>query len=518
LLEEAGWELQTKEGGWLWQYPGSLHVTIPRLLHLFPDSVAPDLRAIVVRSWQREHQPRGWEVRCWTEAELRQLVNDETPSFLGTYLSYPTAEERWGAARFFILRAHGGVVVTGAALGLRPLDDLLPKITAFAALEPGRRRKAAALLSDTLVGSEKNHPIWHCLEQDLEQRVWNEYRACVGSRFLHERFRDASRFISREKWPRVLSAKTIAPCEIETPEGDGIAEDPWKRLAQLFPDCSTIPWEQVPPEIAAALGTKSGPSAPAIGRKAGASKKGVLLRTWRPEDISLVVMTAPRKAPYLFQTLESLFRSGSSVRQLGELVIAADEVELNWLRDLPHREAWRVVPLTEREAEQDKDFWMHRRAARTFVRCLRSASARTRGVMVCEDDLIFAPGFVERLLACLNQMEASRVHQGILAVYSLHHHPATTEKGAERTFRRYEDSAFYGCQCMLYPRRWVLPLVRYVEQHGVESPRAPFDLLVGEFCQERRNLYAIQPSLVQHAGDFSTGLGVDTALRRSRIG
>jgi hypothetical protein len=58
---------------------------------------------------------------------------------------------------------------------------------------------------------------------------------------------------------------------------------------------------------------------------------------------------------------------------------------------------------------------------------------------------------------------------------------------------------------MYYPRHVALEIRDYVQQHGVDDPTKPGDLLVKDLYGDR--MYACPRSLVNHVGVVSTGLG-----------
>ncbi len=115
---------------------------IPRIVHRIwlGDAPMPPEYEAYGRSWA-EHHP-GWEHRLWTDQDVPHPPGADNARNLS---------ERSDLLRYEILRAHGGVYVDTDVECLRPIDDLLTGVTAFAAYEvPGR-------LCGAVVGSVPGH-------------------------------------------------------------------------------------------------------------------------------------------------------------------------------------------------------------------------------------------------------------------------------------------------------------------------------------------------------------------------
>lgn len=86
-------------------------------------------------SWWRLHP--GWAYRLWTDEDLAELVRTRAPELWPLWQAYPDHIQRVDAARYVILREHGGVYADLDLECLRPLDELmgyrvvLPKTTPF---------------------------------------------------------------------------------------------------------------------------------------------------------------------------------------------------------------------------------------------------------------------------------------------------------------------------------------------------------------------------------------------------
>ncbi len=115
---------------------------IPRVLHRvwLGGADLPDEHRAYGESWRRHHPE--WDLKLWTDADA--------PSPPGVERARNVAE-RADLVRLEILRRHGGVYVDTDVECLRPIDELLEGVTAFAAYEiPGR-------LCNAVMGAVPHH-------------------------------------------------------------------------------------------------------------------------------------------------------------------------------------------------------------------------------------------------------------------------------------------------------------------------------------------------------------------------
>ena len=91
----------------------------------------------------------GWEVRLWGEADLAELEIGDAE-----FAAVRGPSELSNLMRYEILRRHGGVYADTDFEFVRPLDDLLAGVDAFAALEaPGR-------LGNAIIGAIAGHHLF----------------------------------------------------------------------------------------------------------------------------------------------------------------------------------------------------------------------------------------------------------------------------------------------------------------------------------------------------------------------
>lgn len=226
---------------------------------------------------------------------------------------------------------------------------------------------------------------------------------------------------------------------------------------------------------------------------------------WRAEDVALVFLTCPREPAYFATTLASALLGDALAGRLREIAVAVDAPDLECVASLSHHTQVRWVPRTAEETARVQGFHVHRRACHNYWRAL-GLGAEARGLIVCEDDVIFRDGWLGMLLECLNEMNGAEHREFILAAYSPYDHEARWLRRG-RCFSSYIANGFYGTQAVFYPRGEAETVRSLIWTHGVVVSEAPYDLLIQRRAVARQHLYATRCSLAQHIGAKSTGLG-----------
>ena len=174
---------------------------IPRALHRvwLGSAEMPEEVLRYGASWQ-EHHP-GWELRLWTDADLRDLDLDAVAN------RARSASELSNAVRYEVLRRHGGVYVDTDVECRRPIEPLLRGIDAFAVLElPGR-------VGTAVLGAVPGHTVF--------ERAAREARRTLG---LGEHSADAngpyflSLVLEQQPGVAILGADTFYPFRWNQPE------------------------------------------------------------------------------------------------------------------------------------------------------------------------------------------------------------------------------------------------------------------------------------------------------------
>lgn len=112
------WGLLPKEINWVGEAreaqarAGTVELPVPKLIHqTWKDQDVPEKWKGAQTSCIDAHKEGNYTYRLWTDDEGLELIRDEYPWFLPTYVSYPHAIQRVDAIRYFILHKYGGIYI-----------------------------------------------------------------------------------------------------------------------------------------------------------------------------------------------------------------------------------------------------------------------------------------------------------------------------------------------------------------------------------------------------------------------
>lgn len=228
---------------------------------------------------------------------------------------------------------------------------------------------------------------------------------------------------------------------------------------------------------------------------------------FKPDDLRLAISTVARTPEYVHTTLASLFASDPLVHRLAGIHLVVDGVDASYLDAYRHHSVIRLHPLAE--AEIASTSWCpHRRFCHNYYRCLSLDLVGAKGICICEDDIVFRDGFVSKLLRTIGEMEdANGIAKYILSCYvpyCLQDEPGSAKC---RCYASYNASAFYGTQCVYYPRTVLAEVATSIFHDGVQVYKQPGDFIVRDYAKSIEALYGTIVSLTQHIGRVSTGIG-----------
>lgn len=233
--------------------------------------------------------------------------------------------------------------------------------------------------------------------------------------------------------------------------------------------------------------------------------KGSRQHSWSLDQIALTVMTVKRSEDYLSKTLSSLVSADSSFHLLKKMNVAVDDVDGSWVDHSISPKTINIVPLTQEESDRANTYKLHRRACHNYYRALM-LSGDCRGLIVCEDDIIYRNGWLVKLCQALNEMETNGLTEFVISLYSASNHDAPWLRRGEY-YSSYVASNFFGTQCVFYTASELQEITSLIWKCGVEQHQEPYDLLVKRHCERKQNLYTTRVALAQHVGQQSTGLG-----------
>ncbi|HQU45287.1 MAG: hypothetical protein B7Z73_10135 [Planctomycetia bacterium 21-64-5] len=222
------------------------------------------------------------------------------------------------------------------------------------------------------------------------------------------------------------------------------------------------------------------------------------------ELITIAVMTVDRQPCYLHQTLASMFMAERRLHDLPVVRLVAGTNTLGYLDNYAHHERIAVHPLGDFEQQVISSWSLPRRHCHNYWRCLSLPVADGGGICICEDDVIFRDNFVSHLVKTVDQVQEAGIRDYGLALSTCYDFEAEGRCGTGRSYCAYDDP-FYGTQAMYYPAQTAAELREYLYECGVQRYTKPSDILVRDRYADR--IYACTPSLVDHIGVTSTGLG-----------
>lgn len=169
---------------------------IPKVIYTADLSESPDRQRLAAwkHAWQTLHPE--WDVATFTLDTRPPILNhDQWQQTLD--LSEPAASAaRLNLLRYEVLAREGGVFVDPDRLPLRPLDELVAGVGAFCSTIASHGASRPHMLSPSVLGATRNHPmLWHAI-RDLPHSVlvyrgvWDQ----SGPGFLTRVVRDHGHF------------------------------------------------------------------------------------------------------------------------------------------------------------------------------------------------------------------------------------------------------------------------------------------------------------------------------------
>jgi hypothetical protein len=209
----------------------------------------------------------------------------------------------------------------------------------------------------------------------------------------------------------------------------------------------------------------------------------------------VVIMTVAREGNYLPRTLDGLGPDAAATLMVGS-------TETGYLAPFRDDARLTVVSPSEEEYAPWRSRGVRHRASWNYWRCLEHGR-RARRLLVVEDDVVFAKGWEDYLGRVVDEVERHEWDY-VLSVYSPH--PLAGAEG--RTFVPVDERRFFGTQGVLFAGGASGSFADYLRDHGVDRLERSYDLNLGLYAAGSGTpLLATNPSLVQHVGAKTTGLG-----------
>ena len=223
-------------------------------------------------------------------------------------------------------------------------------------------------------------------------------------------------------------------------------------------------------------------------------------------SINLAISTVCRKENYLAATLESLLATSSSADSQRVCLVAGSPVTTHLEGHRSHPK-FTVVEIGPNTWAWIKNSSLRHRATWNYYRCLTQCPAGARGTLIFEDDVRFAHGWQVYLIRILAALEERYGADFVLSLYTSWGFVQEGYRNGQM-FTEYPHEDFFGTQGMYFTAKTRQGFAKYLKAHGVVANEEAYDLLLRDYLRQvGLPLFATAPSLVQHVGKRSTGLG-----------
>jgi mannosyltransferase OCH1-like enzyme len=206
---------------------------IPRVIHhVWVGSPLPDHLAGHVASWRRHHP--GWEHILWRDADLGWLRHkDEFARASSTVPPDAVGQLRADIARYEILERHGGLYVDCDTEALRPVDDALAGVDAWAAAEDTH------WIGNTYLAAMPGHPVMAALVDGLAASIRRQHghrpNRMTGPRYLTPIWRAHGCTVGPTARWFPYSYRHVKAGAIPTDWGDAYAVHHWQHTRDTIP-------------------------------------------------------------------------------------------------------------------------------------------------------------------------------------------------------------------------------------------------------------------------------------------
>jgi hypothetical protein len=195
-----------------------------------------------------------------------------------------------------------------------------------------------------------------------------------------------------------------------------------------------------------------------------------------------------RKHHYIHETLQSLFASDWQDTKPPVSLIMGSEDESHVLGYAAHP-AVRIVPW-----DMETDASLRRNCTLNKIRALRHGD--DGGMLICEDDILFAPNWFSALRAATAEMGDEEYIMSLST-----RRPARLVNG-KSLVKQYPTFVLNGAQALFYPTKALRNKVAdYLQKYFRRGSCG--DHLIGRYARAYAELYAMKEPLVENIGQVS---------------
>ncbi|MFZ5805944.1 MAG: hypothetical protein ACOY3I_01870 [Verrucomicrobiota bacterium] len=223
-----------------------------------------------------------------------------------------------------------------------------------------------------------------------------------------------------------------------------------------------------------------------------------------PLDFDIAIVTALRARPFIHHTMASVTSADATISEHLPIHCFVDADNADFLER--YKNIAQLIPLAPEETEIRAQWTDVRMAVMyNFWRCFHWFHDSAKKLLVCEDDISFAPDWIRKLQPIVEDIESKVGDLYALTLYSPYNWPEVIGND-EQPYVFMKKVGFYGSQAMLYSPKARLLMENYLWKEGIEKLCPPADLRVRDGCMaEGIPLLSLTHSLVQHEGYITSG-------------
>jgi hypothetical protein len=223
------------------------------------------------------------------------------------------------------------------------------------------------------------------------------------------------------------------------------------------------------------------------------------LETLRTQTVKIVMATVTRARPYAIDTIEAMFNADNiAMQQIAPVTLFVGSPDVQYLNIFDDDPRVKIVPTSDTEWERIKSWPVRRKAAWNLCRAI--SSEHTVGdVILCEDDIVFSPSWLTRLVESASALVHAHGPNVALSAYRVYDH--WKQENATPLYGQY-PGPFYASLCVYLPDAARKRVIEHATRVAVETGDCPFDLALGQTPD--MTFWSPLCSLVDHVGDVST--------------
>lgn len=217
---------------------------------------------------------------------------------------------------------------------------------------------------------------------------------------------------------------------------------------------------------------------------------------------SFAMTTIVREPEYFFRTMTSFLAADRKVIDHLPLHIYLGNPLTVHTNYIVHHSLFKIYDITWDEWQIVYDGSTIQRFNFNMSRLLKLESMQnTCGLILFEDDIKFVDNWFTIFKDLL--VAYPMLAQSFVQLYHMH--------DGEEPFLKIPYDKAIGSQCIFIPHKLLAPVSEIVYKEGVLTPtkeRCVADIILIDYCEQQNiPIYGINPTLVQHEGLHSTGLG-----------